>query len=251
MFKKTVLVFLLLNLSLLCLGNETLKIATGEYPPYTSKNDPVNNAVNIVVAEAFSKSGISVQFEYFPWARVYIEAKGSDFDATSYWFISEKRKKDFYYSDTIVNTPTYFYHLKSNPISWKVIPDLTGKRAAVTRGYTYSDEFVKAGDSGNIDFYWNNSDKQGFKMLLAGRVDLFPMEFYPGQYLLVREFSKKQQQKITYSKQELSSSTGHLLFPKHKTSSTALLEKFNSGLRQLKKEGRFDEIFRTITEPTQ
>lgn len=228
-------------------GQELVRIATGEYPPFTSKSDPYHNALNQVIVEAFANVDIAVQFDYFPWARVYAEALTQSYDATSYWYQSEKRKRDFFYSDTVIDSITYFFHLKDKPVVWQSVADLSGKSIAVTHGYTYSDDLIDAGEQGKLKLYWNNSDEQGFKMVLAGRVDLFPIEYYPAQYILKHHFTQLEQSQLSFSKHPLTNTTGHLLFPRHKRSSAALMSRFNQGLRMLKTQGRFKKIYQSIT----
>jgi len=225
-----------------------VKITTGEYPPFTSKADKSNSHLNTVVIEAFAKEGIRVQFYYFPWARAYHKALTGGFDATSYWYPSEERKEHFYYSNPVVDSPTYFFHLKARPLNWENIQDLKGKLVGATRGYTYTTEFVRAGNENLFTFQWGNSDEQNFRMLLAGRTDIFPIEIYPAYYQLKKHFSSKDTDKLTFHEKPLVDSSGYILFPKKSQHSEYFLKQFNNGLEKLKKSGRFDEIYSKIGE---
>lgn len=223
-----------------------VKITTGEYPPFTSKTDEGNSYLNTVVKEAFAKQGIRVQFYYFPWTRAYKKALNGGFDATSYWYQSEEREAHFYYSDPVVSSPTYFFHLKDKTFDWQSISDLNGKHVGATRGYTYTTEFVKAGNQSLFTFHWGNSDEQNFRMLLAGRTDIFPIEIYPAYYQLKKHFSDKETNRLTYHEKPLVNSNGHILFPKKSQNSEYFLKQFNNGLEKLKASGRFDEIYSEI-----
>ncbi|WP_141215636.1 hypothetical protein [Hahella sp. CCB-MM4] len=48
---------------------ETISIATGEYPPWTSQQLPFEGIVSHVVTESFREAGIRVEYHYYPWAR--------------------------------------------------------------------------------------------------------------------------------------------------------------------------------------
>lgn len=245
---RLILLILISILATLSWGNppNIVKITTGEYPPFTSKADKSNSYLNTVVKEAFAKEGIRVQFYYFPWTRAYKKALNGGFDATSYWYPSEEREAHFYYSDPVVSSPTYFFHLKDKTFDWQSISDLNGKHIGATRGYTYTTEFVKAGNESLFTFHWGNSDEQNFRMLLAGRTDIFPIEIYPAYYQLKKHFSNKETNQLTYHEKPLVNSNGYILFPKKSQNSEYFLKQFNNGLEKLKASGRFDEIYSEI-----
>lgn len=224
----------------------TVKITTGEFPPFTSKADKSNSYLNTVVKEAFAKEGIRVQFYYFPWTRAYKKALNGGFDATSYWYPSEEREEHFYYSDPVVDSPTYFFHRKDKPFEWQSISDLNGKHVGATRGYTYTAEFIKAGNKSDFTFHWGNTDQQNFKMLLAGRTDIFPIEIYPAYYQLKKHFSETEAEQLTFHEVPLTNASGYILFPKKSEHSQYFLKLFNNGLEKLKASGRFDEIYSEI-----
>ena len=66
-------------------AQETVRIASGEYAPWTSKNIKGAGFTNHVISEAFARVGYRVEFEYYPWKRAFKSAKtGEKFHATSY-----------------------------------------------------------------------------------------------------------------------------------------------------------------------
>ncbi len=234
-----------LSSSLQAESPRVIRIATGEYPPFASEADPKFNLINTIVTEAFAQSKLKVEFDFFPWARTYKEALSGKYDATSYWYKSPDRKAHFYFSEVIVESPTYFFHLRSRPLQWNTLNDLAGKQISVTRGYTYSTEFIQAGSDGLFTLHWTNSDTQNLKMLLSGRTEIFPMELYPA-YHLFKTLNPAQTELLTYHPKPLVESTGHLLFPKKLKNSKRLLSRFNAGLAKLKKSGRLEQILSTM-----
>jgi len=227
--------------------DKIVRIATGEYPPFTSELQSQHNLINQIVVEAFAESGIKVEFHYFPWARTYKEAQTGKYDASSYWYVSPERAVHFYYSDSVITSPTYFFYLKSKPFEWATIADLKGKAIAVTRGYTYTAQFIQAGNEGLYGLDWANSDQQNIKKLAAGRVDLFPMELSAAS-LILAELPPHQAQSLTYHPTPLVETTGHLIFPKKRKSSLHLLEIFNKGLAILKSNGRLEALHKSTVD---
>ena len=63
---------------------ETVHIATGEYPPWTSTTLPHGGYINHIVASAFALSGIKVEFHYMSWKRALEATRLGQFNATSF-----------------------------------------------------------------------------------------------------------------------------------------------------------------------
>ncbi len=76
-------------------------IATGEYTPFVSAALKHNGYVSHIIQKAFSFEGIDVEFRYLPWKRSYESTKEGEYDASSFWYESDERKKVFYYSDIV------------------------------------------------------------------------------------------------------------------------------------------------------
>ncbi len=166
-------------------AEEIITVATLEYAPWTGKNLKFNGFVNHVITEAFRRKGYSVKFTYMPWKRAVIETKKGNYSALSYVYWSKDREKEFYLSDPISVEKIVFFHLQSNPIKdWKTLDDLKNYKFGATRGYTYTKEFWQAAESKRLKVDVTDSDKQNFKKLFAGRIDIFPSGLVNGYSLL-------------------------------------------------------------------
>ena len=240
----------LVGSSLLASGasaQEIITVATLEYPPWTGKNLKFNGFVNHVISEAFKRSGYSVRFTYLPWERAVTETKNGKYAALSYVYYSEAREKEFHLSGPISEEKIVFFHLKSNPIrDWKTLDDLKNYRFGATRGYTYTQEFWEAAESKRIKVDITDSDKQNFKKLFAGRIDIFPSGLVNGYSFLRKEFQAGKLQLLSYHPKPLSATTGHLAFTKSRKNSENLRQIFNRGLAELKKEGLYDEFMANL-----
>lgn len=222
-------------------AEETITIATLEYHPWTGKNLKFNGFVNHVITEAFKREGYTVQFIYLPWKRGVIETKKGKYEALSYVYMSKDREKEFYLSDPISEEKIVFFHLKSNPIKdWETLDDLSNYKFGATRGYTYTKEFWQAAESKRINVDITDSDRQNFKKLFAGRIDIFPSGLVNGYSFLHKEFDISKSHLISYHPKPLSKTTGHLAFTRSRKSSEHLLQAFNQGLAELKQEGLYN-----------
>jgi len=224
-------------------AEEIITIATLEYHPWTGKNLKFNGFVNQVITEAFQRKGYSAKFTYLPWERGVIETKNGNYSALSYVYLSKDREKEFYLSDPISVEKIVLFHLVSNPIKdWKTLDDLKNYKFGATRGYTYTKEFWQAAESKRINVQVTDSDKQNFQKLFVGRIDIFPSGMVNGYSLLQKEFDVSKSHLLSYHPKPLSQTTGHLAFTRNRKNSENLLQIFNQGLAELKKEGLYDQF---------
>ncbi len=74
--RKLVLACLLLvAISLNSFAHETVKLATGEWSPFTSESNPKGQIAETIIKESFNLENIAVEFLYYPWKRSYAYAK--------------------------------------------------------------------------------------------------------------------------------------------------------------------------------
>ncbi len=99
--KKLLLVLLLYLCSFSVYSEEIVRLAIGEWSPFTSAKNPKGKIAEIVVEEAFKLSGYKVTFSYHPWKRSYELVKEGSADGTFPWYLSDRRENDFF----IANEP--------------------------------------------------------------------------------------------------------------------------------------------------
>ena len=224
-------------------ATEIITISTLEYSPWTGKNLKDHGFVNHVITEAFQRKGYTVKYTYLPWKRAVAEAKEGKYSALSYVYCNKDWEKDFFLSDPISEEKIVFFHLKSNPIKdWKTLKDLKNYKFGATRGYTYTKEFWDAVKTRRLMVDVANSDRQNFKKLLAGRIDIFPSGLVNGNSILQKEFDASKADLLSIDPKPLSKTTGHLAVTKSRKNSDGLVRIFNQGLAELKKSGLYDKF---------
>lgn len=219
---------------------KTITVATGEWAPWTGEDLPHNGFVCRVVEDVFNRAGYDVVFEFYPWQRAYAMVAHGRVDASAYWYESEKRKEDCYYSDPLTREEIVLFHLKTKPMKdWESLADLEGYRIGVSRGNTYTDRFWELGEQGMLTMELADSDLANFRKLLAGRIDIFPCSNHRGYTLLATHFPHDAVAALTHHETPLAEQTGHILFPKAKEGSLRLLQVFNEYLSRLKADGTY------------
>lgn len=231
---------LVLLVSVSSFAGQTLKITTGEFVPYCGHALPHEGYINHVIREAFKLEGVEVQFEYYPWKRAYILARDGFYAATSFWYLTKERPSFFYISEKPIEPNTYFFfHLKTQKIPyWNNLPELKGFTIGLTRGYSFLPEYLKKIEAQGLSVEVVDTDIQNFKKLLAGRIDIFPLDLMVGQSLLCSHFTIEERKLITYHPQPLFVTDAYLLFSKSHPDGKKWCDIFNHGMAKLESSGK-------------
>lgn len=244
---------ILLSVLGLCLAGlvraETVTVATGEFPPWTTESARYGGFVNRVVAAAFARSGIAVKFTYMPWKRAETETKLGRYDASAVWFASKDSESDFVLSDPISHHKEVFFHLKSKPFPrWETLSDLHGLKFGATLGYTYTGEFWAMAQAGTLNVEVAGRDVLNLKKVLVGRIDAFPLDEVTGWLLLSNTelFLPESKDLFATAVRPLRSTPGYLRFPRHAPRTPYLVGKFNAGLLELRNDGSYDRFFQEM-----
>ena len=236
-------------LCLLCIGasgfaQETIRIATGEYPPFLSEELKYHGVGIRVITEAFALEGVRVEYGWFPWKRAYELMKSGAWDCTGTWRKTPDREKDGYFSDPLYPTAFTFFHRKDFRFDWKSMDDLGGLFIGATIGYGYGQAFGDAEKWGSINVERVPTDLQNFRKLLAGRIHLFPINPDVGYDLLSQGFTPQEAELITHHPRPLLSAHTNLVFSRKVERNRRMVILFNRGLKQLRESGKIAQYFR-------
>lgn len=223
-------------------AEETVRLTSGEWPPYFSQNLKHYGIGSRIVTEAFALEGIKVEYGFFPWKRALRMAQNGEWDGAVGWETNAEREKDFCVSEQVWEAPWVFFHLKTHPFDWKTFDDLKNIRIGATLEYMYTPEFLEAERAGKILVDRTPADEQNIKKLLYGRIDIFPQLLDIGYYQL-RQYSPESADLITHHPFPLGKHSEQLFLTKKKERCEELTEIFNRGLRRLKDSGKYDAYF--------
>ncbi len=226
----------------------TIRLANGYWPPYNGADLPHGGCDSWAIAEAFALQGIKVDYGYFPWARSLSLSQNRDWDGTLAWDDTPEFRKIFFTSAEPTTIQEWvFYYRKDQPFVWQSLEDLNGKRVGLTTGYVYSDAFQELISKGTVTFIESSSDEANLEMLLAGRIDIFPMERNVGHYLIKKIFPEEEQASLIASPNAFSEFNTYLLLSRAIPQNASRMALFDLGMQQLRESGRYAEIMRVCT----
>ncbi|PZR34714.1 MAG: amino acid ABC transporter substrate-binding protein [Ectopseudomonas oleovorans] len=228
---------------------EQVRLTNGEWPPYLGETLPHHGVASRIVAEAFALQGVEVQWEFHPWVRSLKMAEQGLRDGSAVWLANAEREQRFHISEPVVESGYYLFHRKAHAFDWDDLEDLRGLRIAGTRGYDYGEAFERAEAAGELKVMRLTSDEQGLRQLLAGRIDLFPVDKVVGFDLLYQKFSAAERQRLSFHRKPLRSDSLHLLLSREVPGNAELMQRFNRGLKQLRDSGKVSQYLLEIQQP--
>lgn len=221
------------------IAERTITLGNGEWPPYQGRKLPYSGSASRIVTEAFASEGITVRFEYMPWARALLESKAGHLDGTFVWSKTPEREVAFHFTDPVFTESVYLLYRKIKPLHFRQLADLSGAILTGTIGYNYGPEWNKLEAAGLLLLTRVPSDEQGLRMLLAGRVDGFPVDLAVGQYLLDQIGGPDATDAIGYDADKpMLQLPMCLMISRHTVDGAELVRKFNAGLAKLKASGK-------------
>ncbi|MBT8766821.1 substrate-binding periplasmic protein [Metapseudomonas boanensis] len=243
---------LLLILCLFCHGfaaAEEVRLTNGEWAPYLGAQLPHHGVASRIVEEAFGLEGVQVRWEFFPWARSLHLAERGERGGTAVWMRSPERERRFHISDPVIECSYYLFHLKERPLEWRRVADLRGLRLGGAIDYDYGEAFQQAEHDKQLEVKRLSNEEQGLRMLLAGRLDAFPMDTVVASVLLRERFSAAESARLSFHPKPLRTDSLHLLLSREVAGSRELMERFNRGLARLRKSGKVSQYLMEIQQP--
>ncbi|MDW3710524.1 MULTISPECIES: substrate-binding periplasmic protein [unclassified Pseudomonas] len=245
---RALLLLLSLCLSGACAAQE-LRLTNGEWAPYLGAKLPHQGVASRIVAEAFALEGIDVRWEFYPWARALRLAERGERDGSAVWLRNPEREARFFVSDPVIESGYYLFHRKDLPLDWQRVEDLAGLRLGATLGYDYGEAFQRAEAEGRLQVQRLPSEEQGLRMLLAGRIDVFPVDKIVAIAMLQDNFTSAERARVSFHAQPLRSDTLHLLLSRADPANAERMARFNQGLAHLRESGKVARYLLEAQQP--
>lgn len=228
---------------------DEVRLTNGEWAPYLGARLPHQGVASRIVEEAFALEGIQVRWEFYPWARSMYLAERGERAGTAVWLRSPEREKAFYISDPVIESTYYLFHRKDRPLDWRQVADLKGLRLGGAIGYDYGTNFQLAELDGQIQVKRLSNEEQGMRMVLASRLDAFPMDKVVAFSLLNDRFSSAERARLSFHPLPLRSDGLHLMLSREVPGNAELIVRFNKGLARLRASGKVAQYLLEVQQP--
>ncbi|MBC3917562.1 ABC transporter substrate-binding protein [Undibacterium sp. CY18W] len=228
----------------------TLKIATGELPPYATESRADKGIALSIVRRAFELEGYKVEFTFLPWSRALAESRNGKWDGTAYWGHKPEHDISFWLSDNVITEQWVFVYRNALDFKWTQLDDLRPYRIAMIQDYTYTPEIWAMANKGVLKMEKLPNDMAALRMLMLKRVDIAPMERNVTCDLLARNFTPAEAAQLSaHPKLMTESFTTHLMLPRSLVTSADRIKAFNTGLKKLRASGEYQKLSAQVNCP--
>lgn len=227
---------------------DSLRLATGELPPYATASRPDQGIALEIVRRAFAYAGYGVQYTFKPWTRSLEEARAGLWDGTAYWGRNPERDTGFLISDNVLTEQWVWVYRDipaTRPFDWKTLADLRGLRVGAVHSYTYTPEFWRLQKAGTLNVALAGDDLANLRLLLAGRLDVVAIERNVACHLMAAHLQPAEAAQLRAHPKWLTQGfTTHLMLSARLPQSAERMRAFNQGLRILQRSHEYADLLR-------
>jgi polar amino acid transport system substrate-binding protein len=115
-------------------AEESVRITSGEWPPFLSEQLEHYGVGARIVTEAFKAANYNIEYGFFPWSKSIELARAGIWQGSAIWTFNKERANFFYFSDPLFESDEGFFHLKSKKFDWSKWKDLKPYKIGGTGG---------------------------------------------------------------------------------------------------------------------
>ncbi|XZG70338.1 substrate-binding periplasmic protein [Chitinibacteraceae bacterium HSL-7] len=220
-----------------------ITLSLQDYPPFMGETLPHRGLMTAVISAAFKQAGIPVKLTPTPNNRAIEGARHGWYDGSFGWAKNPEREADLYYSQPVMSLRMVFCHRAGLSYPWQSLADLSRWRIGITEGNYYSDAFSNLVAKGVLTVDRASSDVQTLRKLVAGRVDLVPIDAEVGPYVLSsKQFSAAERAQVSCQSRAYWEAPLHVVISRTRADGPELIRKFDAALAQMRASGEFDRI---------
>ena len=191
-----------------------LHLASLEWLPYVGPGLAGDGLAGTIAAAAAKQFSYTIRVDYFPWNRA-MQMGGEDADYAGYFpaYYTPQRARNCYFSTPMGNSTIGLAYLKSEPLQWEHLSDLSGMRIGVVTGYSNGKEFDALAEQGKLQLDASPGDAINLRKLLAGRVRAAVIDKSVLRYLLLTDSTLiPERERIAFHPNVLAELTLHVCF---------------------------------------
>lgn len=221
---------------------QTIRMVQYQAPPYAADNLPEGGFYCQLAKEAFAIYGHDVTVSWRPLKRAFAMVKEGTADLSlGFLKIPQRERSVLFSTEPIASSPVAIFYLKAKGFNWDTLEDLQGLRIGDRLGNVNGgSDYLAAEQAGRLTIERVTTDAQNISKLLMGRIDVLIGAASMIKGALRASFSREEQDQIAMHPKPLHVVYGFAIF--NRRLSPQLIDAFNSGVRKLRENGRFDQL---------
>lgn len=219
--------------------SQTIKIASGEYAPFSGEYISNQGISTMIVKAVFKEIKDNISLEFMPWNRVMLQTENGVVAGSFPWIQNKERLEKNYFSKPINNYRIVAFYKKG--FEYKIPSSLQGKIICIPIGWDVSlyQSFIS-----KMEMHISSPAKleSCFNMLAKNRVDIVLINELVGHTINHELFGQAsplvaREQSLIKQAENL-----HFIVSKKYPNGKKLIENFNRGLEKIKANGVYDSI---------
>lgn len=223
------------------IAGKQISILSSNYPPHIYKENGEIKGIRVeLLTELFKRMGYKYVPKIMPWARAVVMIKEGKSDGIcSIWYKPE-REEFLYYPKLpyVLEVQAIYQPVGAKEISYRSLNDFKGLRVGTIRGFSFPKEFM---ESPLFEIQTVTTDKQNFRKLAMGRLDVVISDSIVGDYTIKQEGLQDQVFRNKYNYNE--GFWGYVAFSKMLPDGKYIAEKYDRVMKDLLSEGFYSHIF--------
>ena len=163
-----------ITLSSVCADNRKLRFVTQDFPPFSElQGDAVTGIASDIIQSVCHEMSVECDISLLPWRRALLELRQGTADAGYVMGKTENRKQWLYFSEPFLESEYGFFARLDSGFKYQKPADLDGYTIA-TYGPSKTSESLEqlVLAANNVNILIRPDDREGFRQLASGRVDL-------------------------------------------------------------------------------
>ena len=217
--------------------SKLIKLATLEWPPYSSKSLPGGGKTVAKVVAAFRHMGYTVKIDFLPWSRAVRSTYGEQPLYLGYFPEYPLTDTHFLLSASLGDSIVGLVQHKNRKLNISNTLSLTQYRLGVVQDYVNTKDIDDLIAKGKIKPVIAIDDRQNLVRVLNGDIDVAVIDKHVMQYLLQHDLqlSKNAAGLLEFDDTLAQTISLHIAFSRYHPDA-ALYHKFNTALFQLKQQ---------------
>lgn len=167
---------------------DEVRLATLDWPPYTSPTLPHNGMISKILEDVAQQSDHKLSFGFFPWVRAMRTGRDDPAYAgyfPAYW--TPERAQTCNFSEPIGIGQVGLVQRRDRPVSWSKLEDLSILTIGVTAGYSNGSAFDALVADGSLHVQAAPADIDNLRMVARGRIPAAVVERSVFDYSLLTD----------------------------------------------------------------
>ena len=215
-----------------------LVMCTVPWAPFYGPELQQQGFITALSKAAFSAAGHDAEIQFMPWARAMLEVRQGDRHVLMGAYYTDERAENYIFTDRLYSTRVGLVAMKDLGVTeYDSLRDLQDYTIGYGRGWATTEEFDSAE---YLDKEVADNNVLNVRKLYAGRIDMIAMNF--DRFRRIADEEGFDPDRAVFLDPALKESGLYMMVSRALADPQALAEDFNAGLRQIRDNGRYDEI---------